>query len=79
MGSLFLKLTVASAVLAAVCWTGEHYLLAGWPTMRFWPKLGSLVLVIAAAGGAFFWCANALAISEMREITAALWRRLGRA
>jgi putative peptidoglycan lipid II flippase len=75
---LLKRLAVASALLAAICWAGNHYLLAASVLMHFWAKLGSLALVIAAAAGAFFWCANALGIGEMREITSAVWRRFSR-
>ena len=70
------KLAVASAVLAAVCWTGSHLLLADWATQAFWPKLGTLAFVIAAGIGAFFFCATALGITELYEIMRAVKRRL---
>jgi len=79
MASLLLKLAVASAVLAAVCWAGGHFLLAGWATERFWPKLGSLIAVIGVGSAAFFLCALGLGISEVQEITRAVRRRLRRA
>ena len=73
---LLTKLALASAVLAGVCWAGMHYLLADWATQIFWSKLGALLVVIAAGAGAFFLCATALGISELREITYAVKRRL---
>ena len=72
------KLTVAGGVLAAVCWGGDRALLAAWATQPFWPKLGALTLVIAAGIAAFFVSATALGISELREITRAVQRRLSR-
>jgi putative peptidoglycan lipid II flippase len=77
MLSLFARLSVASAALAAICWAGAHYLLAGWATERFWPKCGSLAAVIVAGALAFFACASALRIEEVRDLTAAVKRRLG--
>jgi putative peptidoglycan lipid II flippase len=79
MLNLLGRVGAASAVLAAVCWAGDHYLLAGWVTERFWPKCGALVLVIVAGASAFFACARALNVSEVRELTGAVRRRLSRA
>jgi putative peptidoglycan lipid II flippase len=73
---LWLRLTVASGVLAAICWAGSHYLLADWATQAFLPKLLRLFVVICVGGGAFFACASALGITELHEITRAVKRRL---
>jgi putative peptidoglycan lipid II flippase len=73
---LLTKLAVASAVLAGVCWAGLHFLLVNWATEEFWMKLGALMVVIAAGAGAFFVCATALGITELREITHAVKRKL---
>jgi putative peptidoglycan lipid II flippase len=72
------KLVVASLVLAAICWAGLHFLLGNWATEAFWPKAGALTLVIAAGAAAFFVTATMLGISELREITHAVKRRLSR-
>ena len=66
MLTLLLRLSGACAVLAGVCWAGDHYLLAGWAVERFWPKAGSLAAVIVAGAAAFFLCAAALRIREMQ-------------
>ncbi|HEV7139121.1 MAG TPA: murein biosynthesis integral membrane protein MurJ [Steroidobacteraceae bacterium] len=79
MVSLLLRLSVASAVLAAICWAGDHYLLAGWASERFLPKAGALAAVIVAGAGAFLLCATALRIREMQDIVLAVQRRLRRA
>jgi putative peptidoglycan lipid II flippase len=76
MLQLLSKLAVASAVLAAICWAGSRFLLADWATQAFWPKLGALTFVIAAGIGAFFFCATALGITELHEMTHAMKRRL---
>ncbi len=73
---LLLRLAPACAVLAAVCWAGLHYMLSDWATEAFLPKAGALALVIAAGAAAFFVCATALGISELRDITQAVKRRL---
>ena len=77
--SLLMRLAAASALLAAVCWAGNHFLLAHWATQRFWPKLGSLVAVIVVGASAFFACATALGIRELEDVSRAIKRRLGRA
>lgn len=73
---LLAKLAVASTVLAAICWAGMRFLLADWATQAFLPKLISLAVVISVGAGAFFLCASALGIAELREITHAVKRRL---
>jgi putative peptidoglycan lipid II flippase len=79
MLSLLLRLSVASVVLAGVCWAGNHYLLAGWAIERFWPKAAGLAAVIVTGAGAFFICAIALRIREMQDIVLAVRRKLRRA
>src|SRR6266853_979990 len=68
MLALLCKVALASAVLLGISWAGGHWLLADWAVQRFWPKCGSLVLVIASGAAAFFFCANALGIGEVHEI-----------
>ncbi|HZO22995.1 MAG TPA: murein biosynthesis integral membrane protein MurJ [Steroidobacteraceae bacterium] len=75
---LLLKVAAASLVLAGICWAGAHYLLADWATQRFGPKLLELLGVIVTAGAAFFLCAATMGIPELRDIGAALQRRLRR-
>ena len=76
--SLLVRLAGASAILAAVCWAGNHFLLAHWPTQRFWPKLGELLAVIVVGAAAFFVSATALGIRELQDVSHAVKRRLGR-
>ena len=70
------KLAVASAGLAGICWLGSHYLLADWAIQPFWPKLGWLMGTIVVAGSGFVALAMALGIHELRDIVAAVGRRL---
>jgi putative peptidoglycan lipid II flippase len=79
MLSLLLRLSLASVVLAAICWAGNHYLLAGWAIEPFWPKAAGLATVIVTGAGAFFICAIALRIREMQDIVLAVRRKLRRA
>jgi putative peptidoglycan lipid II flippase len=76
--SLLVRLTAACVVLAAVCWAGNHFLLAHWATERFWPKFGQLIAVIVVGAGAFFACAIALRIRELEDISRVIRRRLAR-
>jgi putative peptidoglycan lipid II flippase len=78
MAALLARVALASLVLLVIAWGGGRLLLADWATQAFWPKLASLTLVIACAGGAFFLCAAALGIGEVRELGHALRRRLQR-
>src|SRR5579863_7922565 len=76
MAALLARVALASLALLAIAWGGGHLLLADWAVQPFWPKLASLTLVIGCAGGAFFLCAAALGIGEVRELGRALRRRL---
>ena len=76
MLAMLARLSLACAGLALACWAGSHWLLGGWASERFWPKLASLLLVIATGAGAFFGIAALLGIAEMREITQAVRRKL---
>jgi hypothetical protein len=69
---------LASLVLFAIAWGGGRLLLADWAAQTFWPKLASLTLVIGCAAVAFFLCASALGIGEVRELAGAVRRRLRR-
>ncbi|HYK26129.1 MAG TPA: murein biosynthesis integral membrane protein MurJ [Steroidobacteraceae bacterium] len=77
--SLLARLAGACAVLAAVCWAGNHFLLAHWATERFWPKFGQLLAVIVVGAAAFFACATAFGIRELEDVSSAVKRRLARA
>ena len=78
MVRLLAKIAVASAVLMAVCWLGNHFALADWATQRFLPKLVSLTLTIVIGAAAFFACALALHIEELEQLRAAFARRFRR-
>ncbi len=78
MAALLARVGLASLALLAIAWGGGRLLLADWAVQSFWPKLASLTLVIGCAAAAFFLCASALGIGEVRELAQALRRRLGR-
>jgi putative peptidoglycan lipid II flippase len=75
---LLSKVALSSLGLLAVCAAGLQYLLADWAVQAFWPKAASLTLVIAVAAAVFFLIANALGVSEVHDIVAAVRRRLAR-
>jgi putative peptidoglycan lipid II flippase len=72
------KVAIASAALAAICWLSQHYLLADWATQGFMPKLGSLLVTVAVGVMVFLGCGLALHIDELRLLSDAVRRRLGR-
>jgi putative peptidoglycan lipid II flippase len=74
-----MKVAIAGAVLAAVAWTGNHYLLHDWKTQAFIPKTAWLMAVIALAGMAYVLTAMALRLKEVNLIADAVKRRLRRA
>jgi putative peptidoglycan lipid II flippase len=78
MARLLAKLALACLVLFALAWGGSRWLLQDWARQGFWPKCASLFLVIGVAAAGFLACANALGITEVHEIVAAVRRRLRR-
>ena len=76
MLQMLAKLVVASGVLAAICWAGLQLFFTHWSTQGVLPKLGGLAVVISVGAAAFFLTATALGISELREITHAVKRKL---
>lgn len=72
------KLAVAGAVLALVCWAGQHWLMAGWAREGFLLRMVFLLVTIAVAGGAFFAVALLLRIEELDDVAAMAKRKLGR-
>lgn len=73
-----LKILGAGAVLAAICWAGQHYFLADWATQRLPLKILYLGSTIAVGGVAFFAAAMALRVGELDDITTVARRKLGR-
>ena len=73
------KVAIAAAALAAVCAASSHWLLAGWETQPFPSKLGALLGTIVVGALVFAGCGAALHIEEIKELQAAVKRRLSRA
>ena len=78
MSVLLLKVALASAVLALVCWSSQHWLLGGWAQLSFAARLSLLLLTIAAGMLAFLGCGVALRIEELQELMLAVRRRVHR-
>lgn len=75
MATLLFKVAVASAALALVCWSSQHWLLADWARQPFAARLGGLSLTIVIGIAVFLWCGALLRIEELRELKDALRRR----
>ena len=79
MSVLLLKVALACAALALVCWASQHWLLDGWAQLTFMPRLGRLLLTIGVAMLVFLGCGVALRIEELQELMQAVRRRVHRA
>jgi len=78
MISTLAKLALSGALLAATCWSAEHWLFASWSAWGFLTRLSLLFGVIALAGGLFFASAMLLRIEELDDVTAMIRRKLSR-
>ena len=72
------KVAAATAALVAVCAASSHWLLAHWETQAFLGKLGALLGTVAAGALVFAVCGTALHIEELKQLQAAIQRRLRR-
>jgi putative peptidoglycan lipid II flippase len=75
---LLAKIAVAGTALIAVCAASSHWLLADWPHQALLPKIGALALTVAVGCAVFAGCGILLHIEELKELRAALMRRLWR-
>jgi putative peptidoglycan lipid II flippase len=73
------KIAVAAAAMAAVCAASSRWLMADWATQSFLIKLGVLLGTIIVGAVVFAGCGAALHIEEIKELQAAVKRRLRRA
>ena len=72
------KVAAATAALVAVCAASSHWLLADWETQTFLRKLGALLGTVIAGALVFGACGTAFHIDELKELQAAIKRRLRR-
>ncbi len=77
LGSL-LRICVAGALLALVCWVANHFWLNQWSDMRLVEKLIILLSTIAVGAGAFFTTAFALRVGEVQDLFGIVRRKIAR-
>jgi putative peptidoglycan lipid II flippase len=72
------KAALAAAALVAVCAASSHWLLADWQSQAFLTKLVALLATVIVGALVFAGCGAALHIEELKEVQAAIQRRLRR-
>jgi putative peptidoglycan lipid II flippase len=69
------KICLAGALLAVVCWAANYWWLDAWASLRFFAKLTALLVTILFGAIAFFAAAFLLRISEVQDIIDVFRRR----
>jgi putative peptidoglycan lipid II flippase len=72
------KIAIATLAMAAVCWLGQQYLLAGWETQSKILRCLSLGSTVALAGIAYFGVSLLVKNDEADAFAGSLLRKLGR-
>ena len=72
------RIGLAGAVLGAICWAGSRYLMESWPLLGVAMRAAMLFAIIGGASIAFFCVAALLRVEEVRDLGAAVKRRIGR-
>jgi putative peptidoglycan lipid II flippase len=75
---LLAKVLLAGAALGAVCWLGQHWLLAEWPVQATAAKAFGLLATISCAAIAFFAVTALLRVSEVTHVLALARQKLGK-
>jgi peptidoglycan biosynthesis protein MviN/MurJ (putative lipid II flippase) len=75
---MVIKVALACAALALTCWLMQRWLFADWLQLSLLARTAALLSTIAAAALAFVAAGAALRIAELRQLTAAVGRRLRR-
>jgi putative peptidoglycan lipid II flippase len=78
MLAMLWRVAAATAALAAVCAASAHWLLADWQTQAFLSKVSVLLATVIVGALVFAGCGAALHIEEIKELHAAVRRRLRR-
>jgi putative peptidoglycan lipid II flippase len=78
LATMLAKVLLAGVALGAVCFAGEHWLLAQWATQATGAKAASLLATIGVAGGVFFAVAALLRIDEVTQVATLVRQRLAR-
>lgn len=73
-----LKLAVAGALLAAICFLAQHFIFLSGGRLSGWQKLFRLTLTIAVGGATFFGAAYLLHVAELRDVVLLVRGRLSR-
>jgi len=77
LASLF-KMLIAGALLAAVCWSAQHWLFIGWPRLGLKLRVLYLFATIAVGAVVFFGTATLLHIEELADLRRVVQARLSR-
>ena len=72
------KVLLAGAALGAVCWSGQHWLLADWPVQATAVKAFGLFATISCAAIAFFAVAALLRVTEVTHVLGLARQKLGK-
>ena len=70
------KITVAGAVLAAICLISQRFFLPSPTHESQWKLIGAVFLTIALGAGSFFGCAYLLSVAEVHDVVTMVRRRL---
>jgi putative peptidoglycan lipid II flippase len=62
------KICVAGAFLALICWAANYWWLDAWASLHFFPKLAALLATIVLGAIVFFGAAFLLRVSEVNDI-----------
>ena len=74
----FLKIGLATAVMAAVCYYGGQMFLNDLSGMLFWKKALAVFGLIGVAGSAYLIATLLLKVEEIRDVVALVRKRLGK-
>ena len=72
------RLIPAVALLGAIAWMGNHWLLQGWGGFGLLRRATLLGFVLAAAGGAYLLAAGLLKVDEAKQFTSIVKRKARR-
>ncbi len=73
-----LKLLLAGALLAGVCFLAKFYLFSGGVVVGTWQILGAMLLTIAVGSALFFGAAYVLHVAELRDVVQMVRGRFSR-
>jgi putative peptidoglycan lipid II flippase len=74
----FLKIGLATVVMAAVCYYGSQMFLTNLAEMLFWKKALAVFGLIGVAGSVYLMATLLLKVEEIRDVVAMVKKRLGK-